>query len=74
MYMYIYIHIKQDIQGKTPLKLATVWECKRLIWKRYMERWAQKSFAMRAVGSKLEIPPMEGPTWKRNPTKRPPSR
>jgi hypothetical protein len=29
--------LKQDITGKTPLKLATVWECKRLIWKRYME-------------------------------------
>ena len=27
-----------DIQGKTALKLATVWECKRLILKRYLER------------------------------------
>ena len=28
----------KDIQGKTALKLATVWECKRLILKRYLER------------------------------------
>jgi hypothetical protein len=28
----------KDITGKTALKLATVWECKRLIWKRYMGR------------------------------------
>ena len=40
----------KDIQGKTALKLATVWECKRLIWKRYLERWAQRSVAMKAVG------------------------
>ena len=40
----------KDIQGKTALKLATVWECKRLIWKRYLERWAQRSVAIKAVG------------------------
>ena len=28
----------KDITGQTALKLATVWECKRIIWKRYMGR------------------------------------
>ena len=28
------------------------------------QRWAQKALAMRAVGSKLKIPPMEAPSWK----------
>lgn len=51
----------KDIQGKTALKLATTWECKRLIWKRYMEKWAMKSVSMKAVGQRLTIPPMDNP-------------
>jgi hypothetical protein len=26
----------QDIQGKSAIKLASTWECKRLIWKRHL--------------------------------------
>eukprot|EP00286_Rhodomonas_abbreviata_P001889 CAMPEP_0181291288 /NCGR_PEP_ID=MMETSP1101-20121128/1885_1 /TAXON_ID=46948 /ORGANISM="Rhodomonas abbreviata, Strain Caron Lab Isolate" /LENGTH=602 /DNA_ID=CAMNT_0023395665 /DNA_START=53 /DNA_END=1861 /DNA_ORIENTATION=+ len=49
----------KDIQGKTALKLASTWECKRLIWKRYLEKWALKSVSMKAVGQTLKIPPLE---------------
>lgn len=28
----------QDIQGKSAIKLASTWECKRLIWKRHLVR------------------------------------
>jgi len=48
-----------DIQGLSAIKLASTWECKRLIWKRYLEKWALRAVAMKAVGQRLEIPPLD---------------
>ncbi|KAJ1490769.1 WD40-repeat-containing domain protein [Baffinella frigidus] len=48
-----------DIQGKTAIKLATSWECKRLIWRRHLERWAKKAAHFRLMGAPIVMPPLE---------------